>query len=51
MDWSKEAFIFSESAKEAEWDKAIKGHLHSKGKYKKVCIALLFEIMSLIMYC
>ena len=36
LDLSREAFIFSESSKEAEWQEAVKMYLHPKGKYRKV---------------
>nr|KAG5691659.1 hypothetical protein BaRGS_022934 [Batillaria attramentaria] len=35
LDLSREAFIFSESAREAEWQEAVKTYLHPRAKYRK----------------
>ena len=39
LDLSREAFIFSESSKEAEWQEAVRQYLHPKGRYRKVSIS------------
>ena len=39
LDLSREAFIFSESSKEAEWQEAVRQYLHPKGRYRKVSVS------------
>lgn len=36
LDLSKEAFIFSESARESDWKRFVEEALHLKQKYKMV---------------
>lgn len=36
LDLSNQAYIFSDSAKETEWQHAVKSCLHPKGRYRKV---------------
>ncbi|KAK7107287.1 inositol polyphosphate 5-phosphatase OCRL-like isoform X2 [Littorina saxatilis] len=48
LDLSKEAFVFSESAKEAEWQEAVKKFLHPKEKYRKVKSVRIVGILLIV---
>jgi phosphatidylinositol-bisphosphatase len=39
LDLSKEAFVFSESPREEEWQKIVAASLHPKAKYKQVSLS------------
>ncbi|XP_046544350.1 inositol polyphosphate 5-phosphatase OCRL-like [Haliotis rubra] len=48
LDLSKEAFIFTDSPREAEWQKAVKNYLHPKAKYRKVKSCRLVGILLIV---
>ncbi|KAK7463225.1 hypothetical protein BaRGS_00038210, partial [Batillaria attramentaria] len=48
LDLSREAFIFSESAREAEWQEAVKTYLHPRAKYRKVKSVRLVGILLIV---
>ncbi|XP_076445234.1 inositol polyphosphate 5-phosphatase OCRL-like isoform X2 [Babylonia areolata] len=48
LDLSREAFIFNESAREAEWQEAVKDCLHAKGRYRKVKSVRLVGILLIV---
>ncbi|KAL8583253.1 hypothetical protein ACOMHN_043088 [Nucella lapillus] len=48
LDLSREAFIFSESVREAEWQEAVKSYLHPKARYRKVKSVRLVGILLIV---
>ncbi|XP_064617717.1 inositol polyphosphate 5-phosphatase OCRL-like isoform X2 [Liolophura sinensis] len=48
LDLSKEAFIFSESARELDWKRFVEEALHLKQKYKMVKLVRLVGIMLIV---
>ena len=48
LDLSNQAYIFSDSQKENEWDKAVKYGLHPKGRYRKVKLVRLVGVMLIV---
>ncbi|XP_071115406.1 type II inositol 1,4,5-trisphosphate 5-phosphatase-like [Haliotis cracherodii] len=48
LDLSKEAFIFTDSPKEAEWQRDVKTNLHPKARYRKVKSCRLVGILLII---
>ncbi|GFN84722.1 inositol polyphosphate 5-phosphatase ocrl-1, partial [Plakobranchus ocellatus] len=49
LDLSKEAFIFTDSTKETEWQASVKAYLHPKATYRKVKSIRLIGVL-LILY-
>ncbi|XP_017773007.1 PREDICTED: type II inositol 1,4,5-trisphosphate 5-phosphatase, partial [Nicrophorus vespilloides] len=49
LDLSKEAFIFNETVREAEWQKALEWSTHPKAKYRLVGIVRLVGIQLAVM--
>ncbi|XP_076077644.1 inositol polyphosphate 5-phosphatase OCRL-like isoform X1 [Mytilus galloprovincialis] len=48
LDLSNQAYIFSDSAKETEWQHAVKSCLHPKGRYRKVKLVRLIGVMLIV---
>ncbi|GFS13828.1 inositol polyphosphate 5-phosphatase OCRL-1-like [Elysia marginata] len=48
LDLSKEAFIFTDSAKETEWQNAVKAYLHPKAAYRKVKSIRLIGVLLIV---
>ncbi|XP_041351900.1 inositol polyphosphate 5-phosphatase OCRL-like [Gigantopelta aegis] len=48
LDLSKEAFIFSDSLKETEWQKAVKEYIHPNAKYRKVKSIRLVGVLLIV---
>ncbi|XP_005098372.1 inositol polyphosphate 5-phosphatase OCRL isoform X2 [Aplysia californica] len=48
LDLRKEAFIFSDSPKETEWQTAVKSYLHPKAKYRKVKSIRLVGVLLIV---
>ncbi|XP_055954801.1 type II inositol 1,4,5-trisphosphate 5-phosphatase [Patella vulgata] len=48
LDLSNQAYIFTDSTKDAEWQKAVRDFLHPKAKYRRVKSVRLVGVMLLV---